>query len=126
MLNIDDNILEIKKYIKRLNTSLTNDVVFSWGSTKLIKKTRIDDLMCCLEATMPQEYKKYSQKPGTKKLQSIKTWNDLNTTLKNKFFLSDNLYVVKSEEALSLLQSLQKTIEQDIKFVYSAQADMMF
>ena len=118
MLNIDDTILEIKKYLKKLATSLSTELVFSLGNTKLIRKKRIDDLLCCIEATIPQEYKNYIQRPGAKKLTSAKAWTELNLILKNKFFLSSDLYIIKQNDVMALLQVLQKTFERDLRIVF--------
>lgn len=126
MLNVDDNIVEIKKYLKKLISSLSTELVFSWGDAKFIKKKRIDDLLCCIEATIPQEYKNYIQRTGAKKLQSAKAWNDLNVALKNKFFLNSDIYIIRSKEVVSLIQVLQKTFEPDLKFIFGDQSGMMF
>lgn len=122
MFNVDNCILELKKYFKKLSNSLTSEAVFSFGKTKYVNKTRIDDLLCCIEATMPVEYKKYNQGYGNKKLKSTQAWAELNTAIKNKFFLSNDIYAVDFSAAIGSIQVIQKTIEADLRHVFSNEA----
>ena len=109
MLDIDDNILEIKKYLKKITTTITSESVFSFGDTRILKKNRVDDLLCCIEAVIPQEYKNLTQSANKKKFQSVQNWNDLNAALKNKFILSSDHYIIKYSEVISRIQDFQKT-----------------
>ena len=126
MQNTDEIIGNLRKYIKRLSAAVTNEAVFNLGGTKLLNKARIDDLLCCIEATLPKEYKSYGENITAKKLRSKQAWQELNTALKKNFFLSGDLYIVKTREVLGSIQAFQKTIEPDIRFIYSEESGMTF
>ena len=126
MQNADEIIGNLKKYIKRLSTAVTNEAVFNLGGTKLLNKARIDDLLCCIEATFPQEYKTYGKNITAKKLRSKQAWQELNTALKKKFFLNGDLYIIKTNEVIGSIQVFQKTIDPDIRFIYSEESGMTF
>ena len=119
MLDIDDNILEIKKYLKKITTTITSESVFSFGDTRILKKNRVDDLLCCIEAVIPQEYKNLTQSANKKKFQSVQNWNDLNAALKNKFILSSDHYIIKYSEVISRIQDFQKTYERDLRSMFN-------
>lgn len=123
MNNIDETVTEILKYLKKLDSALQTDIVFNLGNTKLVKKSRIDDLLCCLEASLPKEFKNYKPKIGQKILQSLTIWHQLNDEIKNVFKLNKNLYSINVHDATKMIQILEKTIASDINKVYRENCD---
>ena len=55
MYNTDDVIVNVKKYLQKLDKTIKNRASFSFGKTKILKKRSIDDILCCVEAALPQE-----------------------------------------------------------------------
>ena len=49
MINIDENILEIKKYLKKLLLCISSETVFNMGDTKLVKKAHQNKLKLPVE-----------------------------------------------------------------------------
>ena len=123
MNNIDETVTEILKYLKKLDNVLQTDAVFNLGNTKLVKKSRIDDLLCCLEASLPKEFKNYKPKIGQRFLQSLTIWHQLNDEIKNVFKLNKNLYSINVHDATRMIQILEKTIASDINKVYRENCD---
>ncbi len=119
------NISEIKAYMAKIRHAI-NSPEFSLGSTKFVKKTRMDDLWCCLLALLPKSYKdealRKSQEKISKKneviiykLQSVISFNKLKNIILKPFFLSSDLYIVDSDEVTVLMNSMLDTLESDIK-----------
>ena len=121
------NITEIKAYLVKIKHAV-NSAEFSLGSTKFVKKSRMDDLWCCLLALLPKSFKdealrKSQEKVSKKKevviykLQSVIVFNKLKMALIRPFFLSSNLYVIDSDPIDSLMNEMISTLEEDIKHI---------
>lgn len=52
------DIVALKDYLKKLQKIINFEATFTFSHWKLIKKTRIDDIMCCIYATLPDTYKR--------------------------------------------------------------------
>ena len=119
MINPVESTLEVKKYLKKLLLVIENDAIFTMINSKIIDKKRIDDILCCVEASWPEDYKNYLAKKGTKKLKSPLYYKQLLMAIKNKFMFSTNNYSVKYKMAKSLISSLIVSIDNDIKHIYN-------
>lgn len=51
------DIVALKDYLKKLQKIINFEATFTFSHWKLVKKTRIDDIMCCIYATLPDTYK---------------------------------------------------------------------
>lgn len=47
------DIVALKDYLKKLQKIINFEATFTFSHWKLVKKTRIDDIMCCIYATLP-------------------------------------------------------------------------
>ena len=119
MINPVESTLEVKKYLKKLLLVIENDAIFTMINSKIIDKKRIDDILCCVEASWPEDYKNYLAKKGAKKLKSPLYYKQLLMAIKNKFMFSTNNYSVKYKMAKSLISSLIVSIDNDIKHIYN-------
>ena len=117
MLNIDESTVEIKKYFKKLENIIYNEACFSFITKKLYSKKRIDDLLCCIEATFPKEYKNHVKKHGKKSLTSYLNYQKLVDTLTDKFFLSSDHYIVIVGEVLHLPKTIMILIPRDFEHI---------
>ena len=61
---------EIQKYLKKLRAFIESGATFSLLDAKLYNKKRIDDLICCIQASWPNEYIEYTRKYGTGRFKS--------------------------------------------------------
>ena len=57
MLNPDEASIEIKKYLRKLVKIINEEASFTFFKVKIVEKKRIDDILCCVDATFPDEYK---------------------------------------------------------------------
>ena len=123
-MNPQESTVEFKKYLKKLLQVIEREASFTLISSKIYDKKRIDDILCCIEASWPEDYKKYIAKFDTKKVKSTLFYNKLMLAVKNKFFFSTNCYSVNYNEAVSAITSLLVAIENDMRFIYSDQSGM--
>lgn len=112
----DQKILEFKKYLDKLYNLIEREAIFSFISTKLVDKKRIDDLICCIDASFPEEYINYVKKTN-KSLETTKCYRRLQNAIKNKFLFSANVYLVRQREALAEIVELQQIIDSDMKLI---------
>ncbi len=114
MVEMED-ILAAKDYLKKLQKVINFDHVFSFAGIRLIKKNKIDDVLCCVYAKLPDSYKKMLKtKTNVKQYNSVMCYGLLTKLLAKKFFLDKSLCVVNVTEVNKLLSSVILSIERDI------------
>ena len=113
-----NTIIALKNYFKKLRRFVSKEADFNFIKYKLIKKAKVDDVLCCIISTLPDRYKKaLSEK--RERLASQIAFEYLNVYLKKKFFLSSEYYVVRTAYALKYIDAIIQTIEKDIQWVES-------
>ena len=115
---------EVKKYLKRLLTVLRTDAVFSFLKTKLYNKSRIDDILCCVEASFPDEYKKLIKSMQARDLKSYKYYVQLSNELRKKFFLCESLYQINYRAVEALVNGINAAIDSDMKYIKNSTSGM--
>ena len=113
----ENSILEIKKYLKKLTNVINKDHCFAFFSKRLYNKKRIDDLLCCIEASFPTEYKNYIKTQGSRNLRSYQSYTELVKTLHSKFILSSDYYFFPCAKAISIINCFSQLLDSDIKKV---------
>lgn len=124
MFNPHESAAALHKYFKKLAKIITNEATFTFMETKIVNKARIDDILCCIDGTFPEDYKAYTKKRGAKKLQSNVNYVQLLKTIKNKFALSSSYYSVRYKQALAQIDAVLMYLSKDIEFVYSDESGM--
>lgn len=119
MYNPDDAAIETKKYLKKLKTIIENEATFIFFKTRLINKSRLDDILCCIEASFPDEYKDCIKRTGGKSLRSYRMYRELVGLIKRKSLLSSASYSVLFQEAINVIDNLSRGILSDYKRVYN-------
>ena len=110
------DVNSIQDYFKKLQRVLNFEADFSFLGYKLIKKSKIDDILCCILATLPDSYKKIMKTTQGKRLNSVSCYNLLFDTIKKKFILSSDVYLVDSNSANKYIGAILVSIERDIAF----------
>lgn len=114
MVEMED-IIAIKEYLKKLQKVINFDNVFSFANLRLVKKSRIDDIICCIYAKLPDSYKKVlKSKVNVKQYNSILCYGLLTKLLAKKFFLDQSLCLLDISEVNRLTNSVISGIERDI------------
>lgn len=119
MYNIDDSILECKKYLKSLQKIIDNSSGLTLFKVKIINKNRIDDVLCCLEASFPDEYKKLLKQKTSGQFKSVSLYRLLKGNIQRKWIFSSNDYLVKYKDVPSSIAKFSVILEQDIRFLYN-------
>lgn len=105
----------IKEYLKKLQKVINFDATFTFGKFKLVKKSRIDDIMCCVYATLPDTYKKMLKtKNDVQRYSSVICYGLLSKLLAKTFFLDKSMCIVNISEVNKLIGSVILSIERDI------------
>ena len=109
------DVTEIKNYMKRM-LRLVNTADFSIFGSSLVKKSKVDDLIVCIFALLPDSYKKTMKKRVPLDLYpSVSSLNRLSKIIRKPFFLSKDYYFFKTSEAITLIQNVSINIEKDIR-----------
>ena len=124
MLNPVESAQDIKKYLRKLLKLIDQEAMFTFFKTKLVDKSRADDIICCIEASFTDEYKNFVKKTGGKKLKSYGLWQRALAAIKNRYFLSSSVYSVRTTEAMQTISGVISTIDSDIKFLYGEASGM--
>ena len=124
MLNPSDSAQNIKRYLKKLLRLIEHDAVFSLFKCTLVNKNKVDDIICCVEGSFPNEYKDYVKKMGPKGLRTYGLWIQILKDIKNPFCLSSSLYSVQKASAIQGLSSMIAKIDSDINQIYNNASSM--
>ena len=92
--------------------------------TKFVPQKRIDDLLCCIEGSFPEEYKEYIKTYGGSNLTGYKAYQKLLTAIRRKAFLSPESYSIKTEDVFYQIKAFQSTLKSDLKKVCESNNNM--
>jgi hypothetical protein len=118
MHNLDEKIISLKKYFRKLLYVLNNDHSFTFIKTRLVDKKKIDHVICCIEASFPQEYKDFV-KVKRNNLRTDINYMKLLKAIKNHFWLNSSMYKVYYQEAGRYINAILSSIETDMQYVIS-------
>lgn len=114
------DIGELKKYLKKIQYAYKNPEFATFGYV-FVKKTRIDDLFCCLLAVMPGIYKKdvndariLDKIDKIENFPSLVAFNIFSKAIRQCFFFSKDMYVAHQQDVLNLISNIMKHIDVDI------------
>lgn len=124
-MTVDKNLtLDAKRYLEKIKLILVKPKL-AFFDKRYLKKLEIEDLICCLEASFPEIFKKAIKDHKQSSLKSVRLYRNLTLALKlkkSKFFA--DCYVVSFKECYSLTEGLIKTIDSDIKKIVEDSTDM--
>jgi len=108
------DVAEIKKYVNKLSRIVNSADLAVFGYS-IVKKNKVDDILVCIIALLPDSFKKTMKKRVPIDVYpSVASFNRLSKVIKKTFFLSKDLYIFKTQEVISLIQNINKTIERDL------------
>ena len=94
MTEYNELTTKTKKYLNKIKALLDNPV-FTLGENRYIKKIEVEDLICCLEASLPAAFKSVIKGKRQSTLQSVKIYKSLMSILRGKkALILSNCYVV--------------------------------
>ena len=115
MLNIEQELENLNSYIQKLRKIVSFDCSFTFGNTKIVNKSRIDDVICCIQASYPKDYKEYVKRNGTKSLETYLFFQKMLSVATNKWFLSSNFYAINYAELETSIQIFMNTAKKEIR-----------
>lgn len=110
-----EDITELINYFKKMQKAI-DKADFRVLKYKFVKKNRIDDLLVCTLAVLPDSFKKTMKKRlKLDMFPSVSCYNRLSKIIKKNFFLTPDYYMIDFYEANRILQNITKYIESDIR-----------
>lgn len=109
-----EEINVLKNYFNKLKRTILFDLDFKFIDMGIIKKNKIDDILCCILATMPPLYKRMLKMKEGRDFHSVLSYNLLMKAIKRKFVFNSNMYLVEVGTANKMLGAIIKNIESDI------------
>ena len=103
------------EYFNKLQRTILNNADFSFGTDKILKKEKIDDIICCILLLLPEPYKKELKIDYAKNFSSVKYFKILYKKLKYKFFFNSNYYCFNYHEIIKLIGLIKKVLKNDIQ-----------
>ena len=124
MFNPEETLATIGSYLNKLKKTIEKQATFTWFKIKIVPKKRIDDLLCCIEGSFPEEYKNHIKTLGSNNLSGYKAYQKLIAAIRRKSFFCSENYSVLYEEALHQIMAFQSGLKSDLKKVFEANNNM--
>ena len=113
---------EIKKYLYKMINFVCNGVETKFFGYKFIKKSKVDDILCCLLSSVPYVYKQKIEldiKLEQEGLSSINLYKRLLKESQNTFFIYPAKYFINVDKLKIIIDTLIPLLEKDIAFLES-------
>ena len=112
-----EDLEQIKHYLKSLQKVVAFGADFKFLNNYLIKKNKIDDIYVCILSLLPKSFKTAINIGKFEKVASVVYYKVLFNSIKGKFILNNNVYLVNYEKAVSSINGLMNNLEKDIEFI---------
>lgn len=114
---METNVIEIKNYFKKLRIVVSTSADFSFLGFVFVKKNKIDDVLCCILATLPDKYKKYLHTEFAKPVPTMHLYALLYGTVKQKCLFNSQVYMVNKKKAINYISNIISGIERDLIYL---------
>ena len=114
-----DEAIAIKNYLKKIQRTIMYDAEFVFFSKRFVKREKIDDLMCCILAKLPEKFKKCMKDGQSKRYGSVVTLVLLKASLTKPSWFNKDLYVIEINQVQKLLTTLASGIQRDLNLMES-------
>ena len=109
------DILALQDYFKKLQRAL-DAPDFNLLNFRIVKKSRVDDLLVCTLAILPESFKNAMQKKlDYNSYPAVYCYNRLSKIMKKPFILSKEYYIIQYSEASNMIKSIKLNIDRDIR-----------
>ncbi len=110
-------LTSINNYLQKLVLIINGKASFGIFGFKFIKKNRVDDILCCIEATLPSEYKDTVKRLGSRDFKGYNCYLELLESFKKYKSPSSEHYMIKYNIVLRQITVLKPSIKTDLKKV---------
>ena len=111
MYDIDEIASELLKYINKLNKLIMNEAEYTWLDKKYVNKQRVDDVLCCLEASLPSEYRDTKDKT----YKGMLIYKKIISTIRIQALLNKKLYSINYAEVSVQFKAFVEAVKLDLK-----------
>ena len=111
MKSLDEQLHDLTVYLNKLRRVIIEQASFTFGKTKIVNKARVDDVVCCIQASYPQDFQEYVKRNGVKSLQTYLCFQQLLSVATNKAILMPGSYAVDYPYFEKLLSTFIKTAQ---------------
>ena len=111
------DVEQLKEYFKKLRAVVLTGADFNFFGSIFIKKNKIDDVLCCILATLPDIYKKGLRTNAAKKMTSMLAYNLLFKAIKQKCPFNSEVYMVNKQNAIRYISTIISSIERDLIYL---------
>lgn len=109
------DIAGLQNYLKKIQRALDN-ADFKIFKYRFVKRNRIDDLLVCTLALLPNSFKEATKrKMNIDMYPSVACYTRLSKILKKQIGLFPEYYMVNYNESLAMIKSINKNLSRDIK-----------
>lgn len=109
---------EIKDYLQKLKRVIRDQSDFVLGNKRFIKAARLQDIMCCILAKLPESYKKTLKiRSEIKRYDSVMMFGLLTKAFSKKFFLDNSLCIIDFVSVNKLIDGISSSIVRDIRSI---------
>ena len=112
---MDEVIAALIDYFKKLQRAV-NNADLTILKYKLVKKTKIDDLIVCTLTKLPDSFKKAMKKRLKMDVYpSVSCYIRLSKIIKKPFALNKDFYIINYNDVNIMLKTIMQNLERDIK-----------
>jgi hypothetical protein len=109
------DIAGLQNYLKKIQRALDN-ADFKIFKYRFVKRNRIDDLLVCTLALLPDSFKEASKRNlNFDMYPSVVCYNQLSKILKKQISIFTKYYIVNYKESTTMIKNINKNISRDIK-----------
>lgn len=107
--------LALQDYFKKIQKAI-DTADFAFLNFRIVKKSKIDDLLVCTLALLPDDFKKAMKKRlKLDMFPSVSCYNRLSKIIKKPFILSKDYYIIPYGEASTMIKSIRQNLDRDIR-----------
>ena len=110
-----EDISALLDYFKKIQKAIDN-AEFTFFRYKFVRKTRMDDLLVCTLAVLPESFIKATKKRiNIDVYPAVSSYTRLSKIIKKPFFLNPEYYMIEFREASLMLKNIKQNLAKDIK-----------
>jgi len=112
-----ESLEQIKHYLRSLKKVIEHEYDFKLFGRCLVKKNKIDDVYVCLLAVIPEHIKQAIKSGRFDKVSSVVYFKSITRYMKNKFKLSNDVYLVYYDKTIRSIEGLIISMKKDFGFI---------
>ncbi len=110
-----EDLSALQDYLKKIQRTIEN-ADFTILNYKIVKKNRIDDLLVCTLATLPDIFKSTMKKRlKIDQYPSVSSYARLSKLLKKPCPLLSDYYLVNYSQTIAMFKNIKQNLERDIR-----------